>query len=162
MPDEKDTTTPAPPICKFQLASAGHAEIGSPEFAEDRTQVNSLNNKFMFDAALLTFMDGLMRSANHLAELQARSLQSIDENLSLTKKLNGQYFESANDRAKLDTSTRAQLLRLEADNAYVTRYDLSNPVATGAGDTLTSAAYTPNRAVDTASAGVGVSAEAVA
>ena len=55
----------------------------------------------------------------------------------------------------------SQRMRFSDDANYVTRYDLSNPVTTGAGDTLRSAAYTPNRATDVASAGVGVSAEAV-
>jgi GDP-D-mannose dehydratase len=37
-----------------------------------------------------------------------------------------------------------------------------NPIQQGTADMVTSAGYTPNRAVDTATAGVGVAAEAVA
>ena len=55
----------------------------------------------------------------------------------------------------------SQRARFADDANYVTRYDLSNPVTTGAGDALRSAAYTPNRATDVAAAGQGVNAEAI-
>jgi len=162
MPDEQVRVVADPAPCKFLPATTSRAEAGSPEFAEDRTQVNSLNNKFLFDASLLKFMDGLMRGGDHLADLQARGLQSLDESINLSKQVHAKFFEGLDDRAKLDTTTRAQALRHEGDNAYVTRYDLSNPVTTGTGDAVRAAAYTPNRATDVAASGVSVSAEAVA
>jgi len=118
-------------------------EAGSPEFAEDRTQVNSLNNKFLFDSHLNLSLAAASRSQVNFDNLQQVSLRALNNSVDFQAQVN-------------------QRARHADDNAYVTRYDLSNPVTTGAGDTLRSAAYTPNRATDTASAGVGVSAEAVA
>src|SRR5438105_1280707 len=106
------------------------AERGSPEFAEDRTQVNSLNNKFIFESAISRFLDGSIRSADHFADLQSRSLDSLTESVQLQKKLNAQFFESFNDRAESTNALRSQARRHADDNAYVTRYDLSNPVTT--------------------------------
>src|SRR5271166_2407702 len=105
-----------PEDCKVSGPARTNAEIGSPEFAEDRTQVNSLNNKLLFDAALLKFLDGMQRSANHLADLEARGLASLDEGLFLTKRVHEKFFSGLDDRAKHDTTVRAQALRLEADN----------------------------------------------
>lgn len=126
-------------------------EAGSPEFAEDRTQINSLNNKLVMDQHFVALMRDTNQTREHMAELSHRSLRSLDNLAELQVKVNEKFFQAVDDRARIRDQWN-----------YNTAYDLANPVTTGAGDTLRSASYTPNRAVDTASAGVGVSAEAVA
>jgi Cu/Ag efflux pump CusA len=78
----------------------------------------------------------------------------LNESVDLAAKLHARTLANLDQSAADLASINAQKLRCEADNAYVTRYDLSNPVTTGSGDALRSASYPANRAVDTASAGV--------
>ena len=137
-------------------------ESGSPEFAEDRTQINSLNNKYLFDAHLNLSLTAAQRSQVNFDNLQQVSLRALNASVDLQAQLNQRILANFDQSAVELANVNAQRARHADDNAYVTRYDLSNPVTTGAGDTLRSAAYTPNRAVDTASAGVGVAAETVA
>lgn len=129
-------------------------EAGSPEFAEDRTQVNSLNNKHLFDSHLDMSLAGARRSQVNFDQLSQIAVRALNNSVELQSQLNQRTLASADQTLVELARTNAQALRLEADNAYVTRYDLSNPVATGTGDAVRAAAYTPNRATDTASAGV--------
>ena len=73
--------------------SRSTAEVGSPEFAEDRTQVNSLNNKWIFETAMDRFLARSTRSDDHYADLQSRSLESLTEVVSLQKKVNSAFFD---------------------------------------------------------------------
>jgi hypothetical protein len=151
MPDDADR----PPQQRSPM------ETGSPEFAEDRTQINSLNNKRIHEEYQDLALTAARRSQVNFDNLQQVSLRALNESVDLQAQLNAKTLQSIEDsRTELET-LRSQRARYSDDANYVTRYDLSNPVTTGAGDTLRSAAYTPNRAVDTASAGVSVSAEAV-
>lgn len=162
MPAIKDACTPKAAPCPYPTMSGRtHAEIGSPEFAEDRTQVNSLNNKWMFESGLHTFNSERNALLSRSDQLFSHALEAMIENNALAKKLNGAFFNGIEDTRRHQGTTYAQTIRHADDNAYVTRYDLSNPVTTGTGNALTGAAYTPNRATDTANAGQAVNAEAV-
>lgn len=138
-----------------------YTETGSGEFAEDRTQVNSLANGWGFASGLHTFNSERNAHISRSDALFSRGLEALDENNSLAKKLNAQFLDTQADTRRVIGNIFAQQARHADDNAYVTRYDLSNPVTTGSGDTLRSAAYTPNRATDTANAGQAVNADAV-
>ena len=113
------------------------AEVGSPEFAEDRTQVNSLNNKHIFEAAhaFLT---------SERAQLSARLIKSFDDLLGLSAKLDHQYLQGATDRAVYGQGWE-----------YNRQYDVANPVAVGAGANLTAGAAPANRITDTTGAVAG-------
>jgi hypothetical protein len=113
------------------------AEVGSPEFAEDRTQINSLNNKHIFEAAH-TFL------TSERAQLSARLVHSFDELASLTAKLNHQYLQGVTDRAVFGQGWE-----------YNRQYDLANPVAVAAGNDLTAGAAPANRITDTTGAVAG-------
>lgn len=117
------------------------AEIGSPEFQEDRTQVNSLNNKWIFESAMDRYWARASRSEDHYADLQSRSLDSLTELVSLQKKVNGKFFDGVDDRA-----------RMRDDSHYVTTYDLSNPNTLSTSDVLRASVDPQNRAIDTATA----------
>ena len=117
--------------------SRSSAEIGSPEFAEDRTQVNSLNNKHIFEAAH-TFL------TSERAQLSARLIQSFDELSGLTAKLNHQFLQGATDRAVYGQAWE-----------YNRAYDVANPVAIGAGANLLAGSVPANRITDTTGAVAG-------
>jgi hypothetical protein len=105
-------------------------EVGSPEFSEDRTQINSLNNKFIFASEI-----------NHFNDLNSRSLKSLDGLIDLQVKVNQKFFEGVDDRARLRDITY-----------YCTMYDLSNPNTLGTSDTVRGGVIPQNRAIDTATA----------
>ena len=111
--------------------------FGSPEFAEDRTQVNSLNNKHIFEAAH-TYL------TSERAQLSARLIQSFDELAGLTAKLNHQFLQGSTDRAVFQQGWE-----------YNRQYDLANPVAVGAGANLTAGGAPANRIIDTTGAVAG-------
>lgn len=113
------------------------AEIGSPEFAEDRTQINSLNNKWIFEAAHGAYWSEHMRLRREEAQLFGVAFDALNENNSLAKKLNNAYVTDVNDRA-----------RIRDGWDYAKSYDLSNPVTTGTGDTVRAGASTQQRAID--------------
>ena len=136
-------------------------EAGSPEFAEDRTQVNSLNNKYLFDSHLNLSLTAAQRSQVNFDNLQQVSLRALNASVDLQAQLNQKILSGFDQNAVEIAAINSQRMRFSDDANYVTRYDLSNPVTTGAGDTLRSAAYTPNRATDVAAAGQGVNAEAI-
>lgn len=119
------------------VAVRSQAEVGSPEFAEDRTQVNSLNNKWMFEAAMNEYWARSSRSDDHYADLQSRSLDALTESLNLTKKVNSAFFEGVQDGRRSMQAWQ-----------YSTAYDLSNPVAVGTGADVTAGAVPQNRAID--------------
>lgn len=118
-------------------ANKTNAEIGSPEFAEDRTQVNSLNNKHIFEAAH-TFL------TSERAQLSARLIQSFDQLLGLSAKLDQQYLQGGTDRATFKEAWE-----------YNRAYDLANPIAVGAGANVGAGSTPANRITDTAGAVAG-------
>lgn len=113
------------------------AEIGSPEFAEDRTQVNSLNNKHIFEAAH-TFL------TSERAQLSARLIHSFDELAGLTAKLNHQYLQGSTDRAAWAQGWE-----------YNRQYDVANPVAIGTGANVLAGANPAQRVTDSTGAVAG-------
>jgi hypothetical protein len=137
-------------------------EAGSPEFAEDRTQINSLNNKRIHEEYQDLALTAARRSQVNFDNLQQVSLRALNNSVDLQGQINQRILAGFDQNAVELAQVNAQRSRHAEMWAYEQAYDLGNPVSTGAGDTLRSAAYTPNRATDTASAGVGVSAEAVA
>lgn len=122
-------------------SSRTNAEIGSPEFAEDRTQINSLNNKFIFASEIVGWNNEYTALRKHADELSHRSLKSIDELLSLQMKVNGKFFDGVDDRA-----------RIRDGWDYVKSYDLSNPNTLGTSDNVRGGVIPQNRAIDTATA----------
>lgn len=137
-------------------------ESGSPEFAEDRTQINSLNNKRIHEEYQDLALTAARRSQVNFDNLQQVSLRALNASVDLQAQINQRILAGFDQNSVEIAAINSQRARFADDANYVTRYDLSNPVTTGAGDALRSAAYTPNRAVDTATAGTAVSAEAVA
>lgn len=131
------------------------AEVGSPEFAEDRTQINSLNNKRIHEEYQDLALTEARRSRSHYDDLLSRGLQSFDQLLTLQSQLNQSFFSGVNDRARLRDQWN-----------YITAYDLSNPATTGSADSLRANVAPANRVTDSiqnaTSGGVAVSAEAVA
>ena len=113
------------------------AEIGSPEFAEDRTQINSLNNKHIFEAAH-TFL------TSERAQLSARMVQSFDQVLSLAAKLDHQFLQGTTDRAVFQQGWE-----------YNRQFDLANPVSIGTANNLGAGAVPSNRITDTTGAVAG-------
>jgi hypothetical protein len=121
--------------------SRSAAEVGSPEFAEDRTQINSLNNKWIFESAMDRYWSRSARSDDHYADLQSRSLASLDNLLEIGKKVSQKFFSS------IDLNERS---RMGFD--YTTTYDLSNPNTLGTSDVVRGAVDPQNRAIDNATA----------
>lgn len=137
-------------------------EAGSPEFAEDRTQINSLNNKRIHEEYQDLALTAARRSQVNFDNINQIALRSLNIAVDLQAQLNARTVESL-DHTRVELETlRSQRARFADMWGYEQAYDLGNPVTTGAGDALRSAAYTPNRASDIAASGVGVSAEAVA
>lgn len=124
-------------VATISTPSRSTAEIGSPEFAEDRTQVNSLNNKHIFEAAhaFLT---------SERAQLSARLIHSFDELSGLTAKLNHQFLQGSTDRAVYGQAWE-----------YNRAYDLANPIAVGAGANVGAGSVPSNRITDTTGAVAG-------
>jgi len=129
------------PRNQMRSTSRTTAEIGSPEFAEDRTQINSLNNKEIFAREATRFDKMYFASFDHSNDLNARLVKSFDSLLGTQDKLNDAFFR-----------VMAQNARWQDDNAYVTRYDLSNPNTLGTSDVVRGAVDPQNRAIDTATA----------
>ena len=128
---QQSVTAAVAAACK-PAPTASRAEIGSPEFAEDRTQVNSLNNKMLFDITFGSY-------AKQSDKLFSAAFETLMESVNLSKKMNGTYFDKV-----------AQSTRWQDDNAYVTRYDLSNPNTLGTSDNVRGGVVPQNRAIDTA------------
>lgn len=137
-------------------------EAGSPEFAEDRTQINSLNNKFLFDGYFNLALTGSQRGQTAFDNLQQLALTALKQSVDLQAQLSARTLKSM-DNAEVEYGFQRNQRSRHLDMwAYEQAYDLGNPVATGAGDTLRSAAYTPNRATDVAAASTGVAAAGTA
>lgn len=128
-------------ISKVPTMGRTSAEIGSPEFAEDRTQINSLNNKWIFESSIADFWRARQRSDDHYADLQSRGLDSLTESVNLSKRVNEAFFTAIEDGRRIRDGWN-----------YNTAYDLANPVAVGAGANVTAGAVPQNRAIDTATA----------
>jgi Zn-dependent alcohol dehydrogenase len=144
------------------FANRSPMEAGSPEFAEDRTQINSLNNKRIHEEYQDLALTAARRSQVNFDNLQQISTRSLNQSVELQAQLNKLVATGFSQNAVDLAAINAQKIRHADMWAYEQAYDLGNPVTTGTGDAVRAAAYTPNRSVDTASAGVGVAAEAVA
>jgi hypothetical protein len=129
---EKPATSPVP---------FSRQEVGSPEFAEDRTQVNSLNNKWIFESAMDRYYSRSARSDDHFADLQSRGLDALTESLNLTKQVHSKFFTDMDDRARIRDGWN-----------YNTAYDLANPNTLGTSDNVRGGVVPQNRAIDTATA----------
>jgi hypothetical protein len=139
-----DTQT-APP----RAVNRTNAEIGSPEFAEDRTQVNSLNNKYILERPMNDQNTQSQANQGIRDQLGARLVQSFDELLGTSAKLTHAYLDGVTARNRYVEGWE-----------YSRMYDVANPVAVGSGANVTAGAVPANRIVDTtgAVAGAGVSA----
>jgi hypothetical protein len=137
-------------------------ETGTDEFFKAHSELTAANEKRTYDEFQDISLTSARRSQSHFDDLNTRSTASLDQLLTLQAKVNEDHFASIHELRKHLANIQVDRQRHADIWAYETAYDLGNPVTTGAGDTMRSAAYTPNRSVDTASAGVGVTAEAVA
>lgn len=113
------------------------AEIGSPEFAEDRTQINSLNNKHIFESAH-TFL------TSERAQLSARLVHSFDSVLSHANQLQHLFVQGLTDKARYAEGWE-----------YNRMYDVANPVAVATGNNITAGGVPANRITDTSGAVAG-------
>jgi hypothetical protein len=97
------------------------------------------------------FQQATMNLQGQLAQLNAVTLQAIQNSVVVTAEAHQNAVETANMTGK----QAVKHADLAADALW-------NPVQAGVSDALTGGAYTPNRAVDTATATVGASAAAIA
>ena len=124
------------------------------DFYSSDSERNTLNGKEGYDEHRTLFMTAAQRSQQHYDTLQSRLMESLDESLSLQKKVNGEFF-TARDYSRMALA-RIAADRHRNDNAwdYETAYDLGNPVTTGVGDNVRAGAVPANRAADVAASGV--------
>jgi len=145
---------PTPPDTKVQ---------DTQEEFENQSQLNAnmasdagfgwqSNRKRTYDAYQDVDLTAARRSQGHLDDLQSRTLNSFDVLLTLQSKINEDHFSGVNDLRQRLRSLENDRARYADDSNYVTKYDLSNPVATAAGDTLRGGIYPPNRVTDTVGA----------
>lgn len=125
-------------------------EAGSPEFAEDRTQINSLNNKRIHEEYQDLALTAARRSQVNFDNLQQISLRGLNISVDLQAQINERALKSLDQSQVELASINAQKLRHQDMWAYEQAYDLGNPVATGVGDTVRAGASTQQRGVDTA------------
>lgn len=126
MPDGMDSRSPM--------------EKGSPEFAEDRTQINSLNNKLLFDAFLqkLTAQSALPNAWEVLAQRIANDHATLS-------------IRVANNNAAFDHAVSMGSV-LAAQAGVTESQQTVSPIKLGAGDSQNQqpagAVYPPIRNVD--------------
>lgn len=137
-------------------------EVGEDEFFKSHSELTAANEKRTYDEFQDISLTSARRSQSHFDDLNLRSVTGHDQLLTLQAKVNEEHFASIHELRKTLASIQMDRQRHADIGNYETWYDLGNPVTTGAGDALRSSAYTANRAVDVAGAGVSVSAEAVA
>jgi hypothetical protein len=106
-------------------------------FSDDRSEVNQLNNKDIFEQAHIYL-------TSERAQLGARLVQSFDQVLGLAAKLDHQFLQGVTDRA-----TWAQGWE------YNRQYDVANPVAVASGANITAGSVPANRITDTTGAVAG-------
>jgi len=117
------------------------------EFFDNASQINANNYKETHAAFQNLTLTAASRSQTTFDQMQSQLL-------SLQTKINEEHFSDRNRLAAELASVSAMRARHADMWGYEQAYDLGNPVTTGAGDALRSSAYTANRTVDTASAGV--------
>jgi len=120
------------------------------------------NRKRTFDAYQDIDLTAARRSQSHLDDLQTRSVNSFDTLLGLQVRVNEDHFAGINDLRVRIRSLENDRQRYADDSNYVTKYDLSNPVTTGAGDALRAGAVPANRITDTVGAVAGGSVDVAA
>lgn len=138
--------------------------MDTQEFFENQSQINaqqsSLNAKHTFDAFQSVTLTAAQRSQVNFDNLQQVSLRALNNSVDFQAQVNARALADLSDQREHMRQMLMDRMR-HADMAnYETLYDLGNPVSTGAGDALRSAAYTPNRATDTATAGVAATVPA--
>jgi hypothetical protein len=137
-------------------------ETGSDEYFKSHSGLLAVNAKRTFDEYQHAGLEHIRNNqrlfdqaaANlqtQLASINNITTQHLQNAVAAAHQINQNAIESANMTAK-------QAVK----HADVAADAMWNPIQQGTADVVTSAGYTPNRAVDTATAGVGVAAEAVA
>lgn len=115
-------------------------ETASDEFFKAHSELTATNAKRTYDAYQDLDLVAARRSQLQFDQIQNVALQALQNAV----------------------ETNNMIAKQAVKHADVAADAMWNPVQQGTADTLTAAGYTPNRAVDTASAGVSVGAEAVA
>jgi hypothetical protein len=127
-------------------------ETGADEFFKCHSELNALNGKRTYDEFQDISLTSARRSQAHFDDLNARTINSFEQLQTLQAKINEEHFASVHELRKHLANIQTDRQRHADVWAYETAYDLGNPTTTGAGDALRSAAYTPNRVVDTTGA----------
>lgn len=130
------------------------------EYFENASQVNANNYKGTHAAFENLTVTAASRSQVNFDNLQQISLRALNNSVDLQANLNKLVVSGFSQNGVDLAFINAQKLKHSDMWAYEQAYDLGNPVTTGAGDALRSAAYTPNRATDTATAGVAATVPA--
>lgn len=160
MPEEtiRDTTyypTPPPP-------PRSAMETGSPEFAEDRTQINSLNNKRIHEEYQDLALTAARRGQTNFDNLQQISLRALNNSVDLQAQINERALKSM-DQTTIELSHVNAMRARHSDMwAYEEAYDLGNPTTTGVGDNIRAGAAPANRITDTTGAVAGGSVDVAA
>lgn len=132
------------------------------EFFENQSQTNALNAKRTFDEFQDISLTSARRSQVNFDNLQQVSLRALNASVELQQNLNQKILADI-EATKVELSTvRSQRARFADDANYVTRYDLSNPMTTGAADNLRAGAAPANRITDTVGAVAGGSVDVAA
>lgn len=120
------------------------------------------NRKRTYDEFQDISLTSSRRSQSHYDDLNSRTLNSYDQLLMLQSKINESHFADLNDYKARIKSIDSDRARYADDANYVTRYDLSNPMTTGAADNLRAGAVPSNRITDTVGAVAGGSVDVAA
>lgn len=121
------------------------------EFFEHQSQTNALNAKRTFDEFQDVSLTAARRSQVNYDHLNHLALQALQNAVT-----------TADMVAKNSINNNELLAKQAVRNGDFAQDTYWNPVTQGAANTLTSAAYTPNRTVDVAAGGVATANEAVA
>ncbi|MCC6366834.1 MAG: hypothetical protein IT165_25210 [Bryobacterales bacterium] len=137
-------------------------ETGSDEFFKSHSELTAANAKRTYDEYQHAGLEHI-RNNQRLFDQAASNLQT---QLASINNITTQHLQNAVAAAHQINQNAIETANMTAKQAVkhadVAADAMWNPVQQGTADTLTATGYTPNRAVDTATAGVSVSAEAVA
>lgn len=137
-------------------------ETGSDEFYKAHSALTAINAKRTYDEYQHAGLEHV-RNNQRLFDQAAANLQT---QLASINNITTQHLQNAVAAAHQINQNAIETANMTAKQAVkhadVAADAMWNPVQQGTADTLTATGYTPNRAVDTATAGVSVAAEAVA
>jgi hypothetical protein len=137
-------------------------ETGSDEFFKSHSELTATNAKRTYDEYQHAGLEHI-RNNQRLFDQAASNLQT---QLASINNITTQHLQNAVAAAHQINQNAIETANMTAKQAVkhadVAADAMWNPVQQGTADTLTATGYPPNRAIDTATAGVGVSAEAVA